>query len=69
MAAVTCLGEHLAPQGSGSVHDTLPATRAEASIPGCPCVLATSTALVLPAVPRGFYPLDFEALENLLDWG
>lgn len=69
MAAVTCLGKHLAPQGSGSVHDTLAATRAEASIPGCPRVLATSTALVPPAVPRGFYPLDFEALENLLDWG
>lgn len=68
-AAVTCLGEHLALQGSGSIHDTLPATRAEAFVPGCARVLATSTALVPPAVPRGFYPLDFEALEDLLDWG
>lgn len=69
LAAVTCLGEHLAPQVSGSIHVTLSATGAVTSIPGCPGVLATSTALVPPAVPGGFYPLDFEALGDPQGWG
>lgn len=45
LATVTCLGKHLAPQGSsGSVHVTFPAARAGTSIPGHPGVLVASTS-------------------------